>query len=47
MDTTNRIKQASKTMGAALAKLSKTDPEIARRLSDAIAAEIERIRAGK
>lgn len=39
-----RIAKAAKVVGKALAKLAKEDPEMARRLGDALAAEVERMR---
>ncbi len=47
MTTTNteqRIEAASRIMGKALAKLAKQDPEMARAMGKALAAEVERMR---
>lgn len=42
MTTTNtkRIEKAAKIMGKAIAKLAKDDPELARKISDAVAAAV-------
>lgn len=43
-NTEQRIAKASKVLGKALAKLAKDDPEIARRLGNALAAEVDKLR---
>lgn len=47
MTTTNtekRIEMAAKIMGKAVAKLDKIDPDLARRISDLLAREMEAMR---
>ncbi len=43
-NTEKRIKTAADIMGKALAKLAKIDPELANRMSKALAAEVEALR---